>query len=59
MWHGVGKTGVAIAVERRAKTAGKARLAVIPRAKTATSEIHRQRDDGGGDLLGVDVRFRG
>jgi hypothetical protein len=33
--RGVGKTGVAIAVERRAKTAGAVRLAVIPRATTA------------------------
>jgi transposase-like protein len=40
--RGVGKTGVAIAVERRAKTAGKVRLAVIPRATTAvlTSFVH-------------------
>jgi transposase-like protein len=33
--RGVGKTGVAIAVERRAKTAGAVRLAVIPHATTA------------------------
>ncbi|TMA26519.1 MAG: transposase [Deltaproteobacteria bacterium] len=33
--RGVGKTGVAIAVERRARTAGAVRLAVIPRATTA------------------------
>ena len=32
--RGVGKTGVAIAVERREKTAGSLRLAVIPRATT-------------------------
>jgi hypothetical protein len=40
--RGVGKTGVAIAVERRARTAGKVRLAVIPRATTAvlTSFVH-------------------
>jgi hypothetical protein len=38
----VGKTGIAIAVERRARTAGEVRLAVIPRAKKAvlTSFIH-------------------
>jgi transposase-like protein len=33
--RGVGKTGVAIAAERRAKTAGSVRLAVIPRATAA------------------------
>jgi transposase-like protein len=33
--RGVGKTGVAIAVERREKTAGAVRLAVIPRATKA------------------------
>jgi transposase-like protein len=40
--RGVGKTGVAIAVERRARTAGAVRLAVIPRATTAvlTSFVH-------------------
>jgi hypothetical protein len=40
--RGVGKTGIAIVVERRAKTAGKVRLAVIPRATTAvlTSFVH-------------------
>ena len=40
--RGVGKTGVAIAVERRARTAGSVRLAVIPRATTAvlTSFVH-------------------
>jgi transposase-like protein len=41
--RGVGKTGVAIAVERREKTAGAVRLAVIPRATTAvlTSLVQR------------------
>ena len=40
--HGVGKTGVAVVVERRARTAGAVRLAVIPRATTAvlTSFVH-------------------
>lgn len=40
--RGVGKTGVAIAVERRTRTAGSVRLAVIPRATTAvlTSFVH-------------------
>jgi transposase-like protein len=33
--RGVGKTGVAIAVERRERTAGAVRLVVIPRATTA------------------------
>jgi len=33
--RGVGKTGVAIAVERREKTAGSVRLVVIPRATRA------------------------
>ena len=33
--RGVGKVGVAIVVERRGRTAGSARLAVIPRATTA------------------------
>ena len=33
--RGVGKTGVAIAVERRERTAGAVRLAAIPRATTA------------------------
>ena len=33
--RGLGKTGVAVAVERRQKTAGAARLAVVPRATTA------------------------
>jgi transposase-like protein len=33
--RGAGKTGVAIIVERRGRTAGSARLAVIPRATTA------------------------
>ena len=33
--RGVGKTGVAVAVEKRGKTAGAVRLAVIPRATTA------------------------
>ena len=33
--RGVGKTGVAIAVERRERTAGAVRLGVIPRATTA------------------------
>lgn len=33
--RGYGKTGVAIAVERRARTAGAVRLVVIPRATTA------------------------
>ena len=40
--RGVGKVGVAIVVERRGRTAGSARLAVIPRATTAvlTSFVH-------------------
>ena len=40
--RGVGKTGVAIAVERRTRTAGSVRLSVIPRATTAalTSFVH-------------------
>jgi transposase-like protein len=40
--RGVGKTGVAVVVERRARTAGAVRLAVIPRATTAvlTSFVH-------------------
>ena len=40
--RGVGKTGVAIAVERRTRTAGSVRLAVIPRATTValTSFVH-------------------
>jgi len=40
--RGVGKTGVAIAVERRARTAGSVLLAVIPRVTTAalTSFVH-------------------
>ena len=40
--RGVGKKGVAIVVERRARTAGAVRLAVIPRATTAvlTSFVH-------------------
>ena len=41
--RGVGKTGVAIAVERREKTAGAARLAVIPRATTAVLTSFVQR----------------
>ena len=40
--RGAGKAGVAIGVERRGRTAGSARLAVIPRATTAvlTSFVH-------------------
>jgi len=40
--RGAGKTGVVVAVERRGRTAGSARLAVIPRATTAvlTSFVH-------------------
>jgi ribosomal protein L37AE/L43A/transposase-like protein len=41
--RGVGKTGVAIAVERREKTAGAARLAVIPQATTAVLTSFVQR----------------
>jgi transposase-like protein/ribosomal protein L37AE/L43A len=41
--RGVGKTGVAIAVERREKTAGAVRLAVIPHATTAVLTSFVQR----------------
>jgi hypothetical protein len=51
--RGVGKTGVAIAVERRTRTAGSVRLAVIPRATTAvlTSFVHGSVQPAESDLL--------
>lgn len=44
--RGVGKTGVAIVIERRKRAAGLARLVVIPRATTAvlTSFVHASID---------------
>jgi transposase-like protein len=71
--RGVGKTGVAVAVENRGKTAGAVRLAVIPRATTAaltsfvTQAIHAHEtvvftDAWGGDTalarFGIDHRPR-
>ena len=71
--RGAGKTGVAIVVERRAHTAGSARLTVIPRATTAVltpfvqgaiqpQETTVHTDDWGAykalDKLGIDHRPR-